>query len=110
MGPVSLAWKYKSTRTARGHSGAGYDIIKLKLTIFATLGGVRRCGGHAFFDKYLFLHNRMAAFSYVPPVDIKTAALNNQNRRWKERLDMGNRSAQQRFFSFLPLGRHFSDY
>ena len=47
----------------------------------------------------------MAASSYVPPVDIKTAALNNQNRRWKERLDMRNRPAQQRFFSFLPLGR-----
>jgi len=46
----------------------------------------------------------MAASSYVPPVDIKTAAL-NQNRRWKECLDMRNRPAQQRFFSFLPLGR-----
>jgi len=41
----------------------------------------------------------MAASSYVPPVDIKTAAL-NQNRRWKERLDMRNRPAQQRFFLF----------
>jgi len=41
----------------------------------------------------------------VPPMDIKAAALNNQNRRWKERLDMRNRPAQQRFFSFLPLGR-----
>ncbi len=40
----------------------------------------------------------IAASSYVPPVDIKMAALNNQNRRWKERLDMGNRPAQQRFF------------
>ncbi|MDE6902037.1 MAG: hypothetical protein K2P22_04775 [Lachnospiraceae bacterium] len=36
----------------------------------------------------------------MPPVDIKTAALNNQNRRWKERLDMMNRPAQQRFFLF----------
>ncbi len=50
----------------------------------------------------------IAASSYVPPVDIKMAALNNQNRRWKERLDMGNRPAQQRFFSFLPLGRSFT--
>ena len=76
-----------------------------KMTIFAILGGVRRCGGRALFDKCLSLHSRMAASSYVPPVDIKTAALNNQNRRWKERLDMRNRPAQQRFFSFLPLGR-----
>ena len=71
-----------------------------KMTIFAILGGVRRCGGQAFFDKCLSLHSRMAASSYVPPVDIKTAALNNQNRRWKERLDMRNRPAQQRFFLF----------
>ena len=28
--------------------GAGNDMINLKLTIFATLGGVRQCGGHAF--------------------------------------------------------------
>jgi hypothetical protein len=26
-------------------------MINLKLTIFAILGGVRRCGGQAFFDK-----------------------------------------------------------
>jgi hypothetical protein len=46
-----LAWEYKSTRTAKSRSGAGYDMINLKLTIFATLGGVRRCEGQAFFDK-----------------------------------------------------------
>ena len=78
---------------------------RLETTVFAPLGRSRRCGGRAFFDKCLSLHSRMAASSYVPPVDIKTAALNNQNRRWKERLDMRNRPAQQRFFSFLPLGR-----
>ncbi|MEY8262279.1 hypothetical protein AALA80_18360 [Oscillospiraceae bacterium 50-60] len=70
----------------------------LETTIFAILDRVRRCGGQAFFDKCLSLHSRMAASSYVPPVDIKTAALNNQNRRGKERLDMRNRPAQQRFF------------
>ena len=37
---------------------------------------------------------------YVPPVNIKTAALNNQNHRWKEILDIGERSAQPRFFLF----------
>jgi len=73
---------------------------RLETTVFAPLGRSRRCGGRAFFDKCLSLHSRMAASSYVPPVDIKTAALNNQNRRWKERLDMRNRPAQQRFFLF----------
>ena len=72
---------------------------RLETTVFAPLGRSRRCGGRAFFDKCLSLHSRMAASSYVPPVDIKTAAL-NQNRRWKERLDMRNRPAQQRFFLF----------
>ena len=87
-------------------SGAGDNIIRCqKLTFFANLGEVRRCAGQAFFDKCLSICNRMAASSYVPPVDIKAAALNNQNRRWKKRLDMRNRPAQQRFFSFLPLGR-----
>jgi len=33
------------------HSDAGYDMINLKLTIFAILGGVRRCGDQAFFDE-----------------------------------------------------------
>jgi hypothetical protein len=46
----------------------------------------------------------MAASSYVLPVEIETAALNHQNRRWKERFDIRSRPAQQRF-SFLPLGR-----
>ena len=52
-------------------------------TVFASVGGVRRCGGWAFFDKRLSICNRMAAFSYEPPMDKKTAALNNQNRRQK---------------------------
>ncbi|MEZ3436857.1 hypothetical protein [Flintibacter muris] len=75
-------------------------------TVFASLGGVRRCGGKTFFDKYLSTFCRMAASSYVPPVDIKMAALNNQNRRWKERLDTGNRPAQQRFFLFCRWADH----
>ena len=87
------------------HSGAGHNSMsRQETTVFASLGGVRRCGDQAFFDKCLSTFCRMAASSYVPPVDIKTAALNNQNRRWKECLDMRNRPAQQRF-SFLPLGR-----
>ncbi len=44
-------------------------------TIFASLGGVRRCGGQAFFDKCLSLHSRMAASSHVPPMNIKAAVL-----------------------------------
>ena len=77
-------------------------------TVFASLGRVRRCGGQAFFDKCLSTFCRMAASSYVPPVDIKMAALNNQNRRMEQNIGMGNRPAQQRFFSFLPLGRSFT--
>lgn len=73
---------------------------RLETTVFAPLGRSRRYGDQAFFDMCLSICNRMAASSYVPPVDIKTAALNNQNRRWKERLDMRNRPAQQRFFLF----------
>ena len=49
-------------------------VSRQETTIFANLGGVRRYGGQAFFDKCLSLHNRMAASSYVPPVDIKAAA------------------------------------
>ena len=87
------------------HSGAGHNSMsRQKTTIFANMGRGCRCGRQAFFDMCLSICNRMAASSYVPPVDIKTAAL-NQNRRWKERLDMRNWPAQQRFFSFLPLGR-----
>jgi hypothetical protein len=40
----------------------------------------------------------------LPPKQ-KAAALKNQNRCQKHHLDMGNYSARQRFFSFLPLGR-----
>ena len=36
-----------------------------KMTIFAILGGVRRCGGQAFFDKLLSICNCIAAFSYM---------------------------------------------
>jgi len=63
------------------HSGAGNDMINLKLTIFATLGGVRQCGGQAFFDKCPSTCNRIAASSYVPPADIKTAALKSKPPR-----------------------------
>jgi hypothetical protein len=65
-GPVPLARKYKSTRTARGHTGAGNNIMgRQETTIFASLGGVRRCRGQAFFNKCLSTCNRMAAFSYM---------------------------------------------
>lgn len=51
-GTLSLAWKYKSTRAERGRSGAGNNIMsRQKTTIFASLGGGRRCRGQAFFDK-----------------------------------------------------------
>ncbi len=43
-----------------------------KSTVFTNLGGVRRCGGLAFFDKCLSLilwhRNRIAASSYVLPL------------------------------------------
>ena len=45
-----------------------------EVTVFAILGGVRRYGGQAFFDKCLSIRNRMAASSYEPPADIRTAA------------------------------------
>ena len=48
---------------------------RLETTVFATLGGVRRCDGQAFFDKLLSTCNRMAASSYVPPKRKKAAAL-----------------------------------
>ena len=49
---VSLARKYKSTRTVRGHSGADNNIMGCqKVTVFASVVGVRRCGDQAFFDK-----------------------------------------------------------
>ncbi|WP_207709438.1 hypothetical protein, partial [Pseudoflavonifractor sp. 60] len=86
---------------------AGHNSMsRQETTVFASLGGVRRCGGQAFFDKCLSTFCRMAASSYVPPVDIKMAALNNQNRHWKERLDMRNRPAQQRFFLFCRWADH----
>ena len=53
---------------------------RLETTIFATLGEVRRCGGQAFFDKCLSIHNRMAASSYVPPKRKKVASLISQSR------------------------------
>jgi len=34
-----------------------------KATVFAGVGGVRRCGVQAFFDKCLSLHKRMAVSS-----------------------------------------------
>ena len=45
----------------------------------------------------------------MPPVDVKTTALNNQNRRGKERLDMRNRPAQHRFFSAAGQIIYFRD-
>ena len=46
-----------------------------KVTVFASVGGVRRCEGQAFFDKYLSIglrhRNRMAASSYMPPAGYK---------------------------------------
>ena len=48
---------------------------RLETTIFASLGGVCRCEGQAFFDKLLSTCNRMAASSYVPPKRKKAAAL-----------------------------------
>ena len=56
--------KSKSARTAQGYSGVGGgNIDRLETTVFATLGGVRRCGGQAFFDKCLSSCNCMAASS-----------------------------------------------
>ncbi len=40
-------------------------------TIFATLGGVCRCVGQAFFIMCLSTSNRMAASSYIPPFNCK---------------------------------------
>jgi len=73
--PLSLARKYKSPRTAQGHSRAGNNIMsRQKTTIFASLGRGCRCGRQAFFDKCLSTFNRMAASSYMPPVSIKMTA------------------------------------
>ena len=44
-------------------------------TIFASRGGMRRCGSQAFFDKCLSICNRMAASSCMPPAEMKMAAL-----------------------------------
>ena len=46
-----------------------------KVTVFASVGGVRRGGGQVFFDKCLSTslqhRNRMAASSYMPPAGHK---------------------------------------
>ena len=58
-----------------------------KVTVFASMGGVRRYGDQAFFDKRLSVdmqyRNRIAASSCMPPNSRKTAALKIQNRRQK---------------------------
>jgi len=41
----------------------------------------------------------------IPSEYRRTAALISQNRRGEKQNGRGKRSAQQRFFSFLPLGR-----
>jgi len=51
-GPGWSAWKYKGTRTVQDHSGASSNIMdRQEVTVFASVGGVRFCGGQAFFDK-----------------------------------------------------------
>ncbi|NBJ95370.1 hypothetical protein [Parablautia muri] len=76
-----------------------------KMTIFAILGGVRRCGGQAFFDKCLSTCNCMAASSYLPPVlDIKSGGFEIKTTANSKFLGMIN-VCPAAFFSFLPLGR-----
>ena len=51
---LAAVCKGKSTRTAQSHSGAANNIMgRQKVTVFASVGGVRRCGGQAFFDQWL---------------------------------------------------------
>ena len=74
-GPVPLAWIYKNARMIQDHSGAeDNNMSRQKTTIFANLDRGGRYMGQTFFDKYLSSHNFIAAASYVPPADIKTAA------------------------------------
>ncbi len=71
---------YKNARTAQGYT----DVAgRQDFTIFAVVDRVFHWRCQTFFDKYLSTFNRMAASSYMPPTNTKTAALNNQNHRWK---------------------------
>ena len=83
-------------------------MINLKLTIFAILGGVHRCGGQAFFDKCLSICNRMTASSYVPPAEDKKLAALKSKPPLERAFGHEESACPATVFSFLPLGRSFT--
>jgi len=109
-----LAWKYKSTRTAQGHSGAGGFAIKFPIiTIFASLGRGRRCGDQAFFDKWTsiqFLHrNRMTASSCMPSTGYEKAAALKSKPPHKEGIFTTGKNLRSSGFFFSAAGQMLLD-
>ena len=109
-GPVSLARKCESTRTARGHLGAGNNIMsRQEMTFFASAGGVRRFGNQAFFDKYLPIdlrhRNRIAASSNMPPAEHKNGGFECSKPRIGKIFEHGERPLPSSGFFFSAAGQ-----